>query len=1229
MKNLLRFQKPALTAVFLFLFVLQSFSQAPTIISFSPTNAGSGETVTINGTNYSAITAVNFGGAPASSFMVVSATQIKAVVATGATGSISVTKTGFADVTRPGFSYSPIPTVTGIITDFGGFWKTNTTANNPVLPNDAHNLLSFTYGGINYASGVNNAALSGNGIRYSPTTFKALPAIMSGTTSGASLYIMAASKIDGNAALALYTHPDIRDLTIQSVLSDGPNGLNLGTGFTNLPVGATSNFNINSIQISKAADDEPDLVVTQIADPSNAFFDTYKFLDAAGNIVGNQLQIDLSKLAPLGNYYLDLFKVANGIPFANAKPIGMGIQNTTRLLRFMAFKLSDFGITPANYTQVKKLQIVPSGVSDMAFVAYNTATINVPPSIAKDSLASNSEICEPGGGSARLAVNATGAAGGALSYSWEVSTDNEASWNAISNAGIYSGATTMALQISAATQGYQYRATVTESGSGYTSTSDVFTITAKANTPLAGTIDPIGFTNCINAITGTTSLFVLPTGGTGTFSYQWSVASSLAGTYIDISGAAYANFSPPLDIPGTFYYKVTINSGCVNRVSATAVIVVTGDEILNVTNGSRCNNGSVSLAATASGGTINWYNSATAVASLATGPTFNTPSISATTTYYVSTTSGSCSSIRFPVIATIVNTISLSAANFEIPYASNVCAGIGSSVTISSPLLINGTYTITYNISGANPVAGASASVNINGGTGDFTTGPLSNAGANTLTITGVQISGCTIVPSSGNTVSFLVNAGSPLVSNFAVSVANGCSNNAAEASVQSNSLASGLYVVTYNVNGANNLTSQSSQLNFTAGTPGTGVFALPILDNVGSNTITVTGIALLSAPDCSSALATASPAFVSNAAAAADAGAPIVMCASDGSINITEGASANNYAALLWSTNNGAGSFTNNNTAQALSATFYTPDAADIARGFVNITLTASPDAGCIQVSKTNILTINAAVLGGVVSANQSIPSNSQPDDLRLSGQTGSVVKWQMSTDLAFTSPVDIAVTSTTLTGTAIGNLTATTYFRAVVKAGNCNAVYSSSVVVTVSVVPVRLLYFTQACRTNNVQLQWATAAEINNNYFTVEKSSNAIDWAKVKTIGGAGNSSTTKTYSFTDSNAAKTTNYYRLKQTNADGNFEYSSILVSNCNTSDFEFSVSPNPGKDIFKISGLPLKGLLRITDSKGSEVQAPVAYAGNIYQINLGRFSAHVYFVSVFADGKWVTKSLYKK
>ena len=76
----------------------------PTITSFSPTSAGTGQTVTITGTNFTGATAVSFGGTAATSFTVVSATSITAVVGAGATGNVRVT-TANGNVNSGGFTY--------------------------------------------------------------------------------------------------------------------------------------------------------------------------------------------------------------------------------------------------------------------------------------------------------------------------------------------------------------------------------------------------------------------------------------------------------------------------------------------------------------------------------------------------------------------------------------------------------------------------------------------------------------------------------------------------------------------------------------------------------------------------------------------------------------------------------------------------------------------------------------------------------------------------------------------------------------------------------------------------------------------------------------------------------------------------------------------------------------------------------------------------------------------
>ena len=116
---------------------------------------------------------------------------------------------------------------------------------------------------------------------------------------------------------------------------------------------------------------------------------------------------------------------------------------------------------------------------------------------------------------------------------------------------------------------------------------------------------------------------------------------------------------------------------------------------------------------------------------------------------------------------------------------------------------------------------------------------------------------------------------------------------------------------------------------------------------------------------------------------------------------------------------------------------------------------VSATGDGCASATSSTVTVTIDPISVGGIIASDQTICYLTSPADLVLSGNVGSVLKWQRSADAGFTSPTDIAGTSTTLTGTTIGILTSDTYFRAVVKSGTCTETVSSSVLITVRSIP------------------------------------------------------------------------------------------------------------------------------------------------------------------------------
>ncbi|MDD3859912.1 MAG: choice-of-anchor D domain-containing protein, partial [Bacteroidales bacterium] len=119
-------------------------------------------------------------------------------------------------------------------------------------------------------------------------------------------------------------------------------------------------------------------------------------------------------------------------------------------------------------------------------------------------------------------------------------------------------------------------------------------------------------------------------------------------------------------------------------------------------------------------------------------------------------------------------------------------------------------------------------------------------------------------------------------------------------------------------------------------------------------------------------------------------------------------------------------------------------------------------------------------------------------------------------------------------------------------------------------NILPIELISFSAKCNSSEVELLWSTASEINNDYFEVQKSYNASDWESIDIVKGAGNSNNILEYSFKDEKQIQTS-YYRLKQVDFDGNFEYSPVITSKCFAeSNPEIYIYPNPVSDIISIT-----------------------------------------------------------
>jgi len=173
------------------------------------------------------------------------------------------------------------------------------------------------------------------------------------------------------------------------------------------------------------------------------------------------------------------------------------------------------------------------------------------------------------------------------------------------------------------------------------------------------------------------------------------------------------------------------------------------------------------------------------------------------------------------------------------------------------------------------------------------------------------------------------------------------------------------------------------------------------------------------------------------------------------------------------------------------------------------------------------------------VCSGGQSVsgPTNTSATD-------GFSIAWSNATTTGFTA---------TITKTGGGSFNGTEVFYLVMD-GNSDADCQYSLQgVNLQALPIELISFTAENSGQMNTIKWTCATEINNQYFVVERSLDAVNWFELSNVNGVGNSTTSTNYTYLDfSFQRNTTNYYRLKQVDFNGDFKYFSIIFVNNNQS-----------------------------------------------------------------------------
>ncbi len=186
----------------------------------------------------------------------------------------------------------------------------------------------------------------------------------------------------------------------------------------------------------------------------------------------------------------------------------------------------------------------------------------------------------------------------------------------------------------------------------------------------------------------------------------------------------------------------------------------------------------------------------------------------------------------------------------------------------------------------------------------------------------------------------------------------------------------------------------------------------------------------------------------------------------------------------------------------------------------------------------------------------------------------------------------------------------------------------------------PIELIYFNAKANENQVDFTWATATELNNDYFTVERSTDAANFSEVLRKQGAGNSTVKLYYADADRNPFEGYSYYRLKQTDYDGHFTYSDIktVKNKAKGEDTEVKISmiaPNPFHEKFRLTFLLKQSVnvkINILNSNGQIVftdMISTVDGVNEYDFyDASGLPAGIYFIQLSYDNQKVIQKIIK-
>ncbi|MES2379900.1 MAG: T9SS type A sorting domain-containing protein [Bacteroidota bacterium] len=869
--------------------------------------------------------------------------------------------------------------------------------------------------------------------------------------------------------------------------------------------------------------------------------------------------------------------------------------------------------------------VVQSGSCNTANATPTTVTVN--PGSVGGTVAGGTTICS---GATSAALTLSGNTGTVVR--WESSVAPFSTWTTIAN-------TTTTYTSGALTQTTQFRAVV-QNGSCVTANSTPTTVTVDA--PSVGGTIAGGTTIC----SGSTSAALTLSGHTGTI-VRWESSVAPFSTWTTIANTTTTYTSGALT--QTTQFRAVVQSGSCTPANATptTVTVTAGSVGGTVAGGTSICSGSTSAALTLSGNTgsvVSWESSVapfstwTTIANTTTTYTSNT--LTQTTQFRAVVQSGSCATAN--ATPTTV-TVSPGSVGGTVAGGTTICSGAtsaaltlsghtGSVVSWESSVSPFSTWTTIANtttsytsgaltqttqfravVQSGSCTSAASTPTTVTVGTGSIWTGTVSGAWSNAG-------NWCGSVPTVGSDVT--INSGTP--NNPIITTS---------ATINNLTIASGASLTVTGAGSNIAITGTITNNGTFTTTGGTVIFA-------GSTTQTIPamiygGLMITGGSNKTLAGNTTVNGTLSLSSGTVTLGSNNLTIGSAGSIS---GGSTSSYIVT-----DGTGKLTQSNIGATgrtgsilypvgISSSSYTP---------VSVNNAGTNDDFSVRVINGAYNSYTGETPGGSAIANNAVDKTWFVTEGVAGGSNASLsFQWNGSNELSgFTR------------GTCYGAHYTTTWLGGATSAATGSNPYTQTLTGVTSfspfgvgsngTLPVKYLSFNGSLNNNISTIVWATAGEINNAGFDVERSFDNKTFTKVAFVKGNGTTNNTSKYEYTDIIGGNNVNavYYRLKQIDFDAVYNYSKtiLLINNQNEIEETAAVYPNPFNHnlTIDINSFNNKNVeVVITDLNGKTI------GSQVFDLNIGitkldistmstNLQSGIYFVKTITDSKTQTFKVVKQ